>query len=1041
MKKTRKIPREHESRSSSGMLHVIRLLSLVLTLGLSSLLVNANPAKAEPNNSVFAQDDQRTITGVVKDKSGDPLPGVNIYIKGTTKGVITGMDGRYSIEVPANATLVFSFIGFTTQNVVVGNQLVINVELVDETTGLDEVVVTAMGVKAEKKKMNFAVQSVNADDLTSAKTSNFVDALQGKIAGVNFSSTGGSPNAQSQIFIRGISSVHTGQNNEPLFVLDGSPISGGATKAAEINPNIIESVTVLKGAAASALYGQEGANGVILITTKSGQSGDTKVSFNATVKVDQAANVPEIQSMYLRGGNGVYREKSMGGWGPLAPAGTTVYDNVNDFLQDGFMHKYDLSVSGGTDKMTSLLSASVEQHNGVVINDDLTRWNLLMKSTFNITSKLSVNLSLNVTKSGARGSGQIMGSVYSWPIDDNMSYYKKEDGSIRWLYEYEGQNRYESPMNPYWSRNEDYGKTTSVRNIAQSSISYNPIEGLNLTARLSYDNTKSEFESRITPRWPLLPNEVASGVNKAYLGQYWYSAGVNDNITMTSMATYEKEIFTDYKLQLMAGSELKQIKIRSAGLGGYNFVIPGFESMENIASFENDDVNLTHREQNKVGIFGEVKMEYKGIAHVSVTGRNDYSSTMPVENRSYFYPSVTGGIVFTEFFKFPQHIISFGKLRGNWAQVGKDAPPFNLNKYYRGLPLPDGGYGVDPTKASNPFLMPEMTKSWEIGADVRMFRDKTRLDVAYYKTTVENQIVLVRVPLATGLVLQIRNEGVVSNEGFEFTLNQNLIKKGNISWDMTFNFGKNKGRVDDFPGQITEVYHSSAQIGDIRGTAYLHGSTTALSGNDYLRTSNGEIICDELGRPKINPVSSVVIGNREPDFRLGWANKLIYSNLSLSFMFDSRKGGDVANGTLRHLLGTGQAKMLEDFRNREILIKGVVEQPDGSYKPNTVPVIYDQRFVSDYVSPVGKNFIEDGSFIRLSYVTLSYDVTKYVKSLGVKGLTLSATGNNLLLFTKYSGSDPEVSLTGTAAGSGNFGMDYLNVPPTRSLSFSISANF
>lgn len=984
------------------------------------------------------------VKGMVKDKGGMPIPGVNVVVKGTTNGTITDFDGNFKLDVPSNAVLTVSFIGYKSAEISVNNQRVLNIVLQEESISVDEVVVTAMGIRQEKKKMNFAVQSINPEDLTAAKQANFVDALQGTIAGASVSVAGGSPNASSQIILRGISSVNTSQNNEPLFVLDGSPISGGATKAAEINPNIIENVTVLKGAAASALYGQDGANGVILITTKSGKAGEMNVTFNSTIQMDQVANLPEIQNKYLRGGNGVYNEQSKGGWGPLAPVGTKTYNNAENFLETGLYQKYDMSVSGGAEKFTSLISGSYEKHQGVVINDDLDRWNVLIKTNYTINDKLSFNLSANISKKASRGSGQLMGAVYSWPIDDDMSNYKNSDGSIRWLYDYDHsvpESRFSTPLNPYWSRKEDWGKTKTQRNIIQAAVNFLPFNGLNLTGRVSYDNTNSESESKITPRWSLLDDEGVTPLNKEYLGQFWFSDDAIDDLTLSALGTYERNLTEDFKMNLLAGAELKSETTREADMGGFYFKIPGFVSMENIDVFTDDNLDLFHREKNSYGFFGEAKLEYKGLAHISVTGRNDHSSTLPVANRSYFYPSVSGGVVFSELFNIPNGIMNYGKLRGNWARVGKDAPPYNLNKYFRTLPLPDGGYGVDPTKAANPFLKPEMTSSWEIGADLRFFKDKTRFDVAFYKTTVKDQIVNVRVSPTTGMILQVRNEGEISNQGIEVTYDQNIIKRKDYGWDMTFNFSKNEGRVDDFPDQVIEIYHTSAQIGDIRGTSFLHGSTTALSGKDYLRTADGTIVCDENGLPKINPTSTLLIGNREPDFKLSWINKLHYKNLSLAFMFDGRKGGDVANGTYKSLLSSGQAKMLEDYRNREILVNGVVEQPDGSFQPNNKPVIYDQQFVNQYVTTVGSNFVEDGSYIRLSYVTLSYKLDRLVKSWGVKGLTLSATGRNLLLLSEYSGSDPMVSLTGSAGGSGNFGMDNLNVPSVRSYSISVSANF
>ncbi|MGV8827037.1 MAG: SusC/RagA family TonB-linked outer membrane protein [Breznakibacter sp.] len=976
------------------------------------------------------------VKGMVKDKGGMPIPGVNVVVKGTTNGTITDFDGNFKLDVPSNAVLTVSFIGYKSAEISVNNQRVLNIVLQEESISVDEVVVTAMGIRQEKKKLNFAVQSINPEDMMAARPINFVQSLQGNIAGATLNVAGGSPNAGSQIILRGVSSINGGQGNEPLFVLDGSPISGGASGAAAINPNLIENVTVLKGAAASALYGQDGANGVILITTKSGKAGETIVTFNSTIQMDQVANLPEIQNKYLRGGNGVYNEQSMGGWGPLAPIGTKTYNNAENFLETGLYQKYDMSVSGGSEKFTSLISGSYEKHQGVVINDDLDRWNLVLKTNFVVNDKLTLNLSANVINSGSRGSGQLMSPVYAWPIDDDMSNYKNSDGSIRWLYV--ANNKFDSPMNPYWRRLEDWGKSKSQKNIIQGSVVYLPVAGLNLTGRFSYENLNSESESSITPRWPLQNGESANAINNEYLGQYWYGDGFSDRLTLTMLSTYERQLTENLKMSLLVGGEIFRGTGRSAQFGGYQFFVPGWISMNNIDSFNKADIGLGHSERNKVGIFGEARLEYKGVAHISLTNRNDISSTLPKKNRSYYYPSITGGIVFTEFVKIPQGIMNYGKLRGNWAKVGKDAPAYQLDKYYRTLPLPDGGYGVDPTVGTNVDLKPEMASSWEIGADLRFFKDKTRFDFAYYHTKVSNQIVTVRVSPATGMILQTRNEGDLSNKGVEVTYDQRILKRKSYAWDMTFNFSKNIGYVSYLPDQIRELY--GPQMGDIRGASIRRGPALGLVGKDYLRTHSGDLICDENGRPKIDPSTSQ-IGNREPDFKLSWINKVNYKNLSLTFMFEGRKGGDVANGTFRSLLSNGQAKVLEDYRNREILIKGVVEQPDGSYLPNSKPVIYDQRFVNDYVASVSSNFIEDGSYIRLSYVTLSYKLDRVVKNLGVKGLTVSASGKNLLLLTKYSGSDPMVSLTGTAGGAGDAGMDNMNVPSVRSYSISVSANF
>ncbi len=1055
MKEMYEFPVSMKGASSTRIVFLCFVIGLLLISGRQTLFANnidRNLDSAGADISlregffgeaeIFSQDAQVTVVGNVTDASGFSVPGVNVLETGTLNGVVTNMDGRYTISISPQSTLTFSFIGFRTQIVEVGGRSVVDVQLVDEFVGLDEVVVVAMGVKAEKRDLNFAVQSVSAEDLTAGKQNNFVDALQGRIAGVEISGTGGSPSASSQILIRGISSINPAQSNEPIFILNGMHVSGGASKAAEMNPNDIESITVLKGAAAAALYGLEAANGAIIVTTKSGAAGDIKVEFSSTIQMEEAYRVPKIQQMYLRGGLGVYREESMGGWGPLAPEGTQIYDNVDGFLETGIYQKYDLSVSGGTEKFNTYASFSFMDHSGVVPNDYLDRWGLLLKSNYMPSDNLTMSFMANFVQRESRGFGAGMGSVYNWPIDDDISNYKNADGSIRRPY-LSSNNIRNSPISPLWSRYEDTGLSESSRTLLQATITWDIIPDLALTGRVGYDLTHSESHSVVTPRYTLDELEITgtpSSTDFPYLGSYFYGDGKSSVLNGGLMATYSLKLTPDFTLQALAGFDAKQTLGRSIGLGGYHFNVDEWESVMNLLDIRKEDVTMRRTEKNLYGYYGELKFDYQGIVQAGVTARNDYSSTLPVASRSFFYPSFSGGVIFSELLKVQSSVFSYGKLQGNWAKVGKDAPLYRLNKWFRTLPLPDGGYGVDPTRSSNPLLEPEMTTSWEIGLDTRWFNDRTALELAYYSTKVDDQIVEVRVSPSSGNILQTRNEGTISNRGVEVIWSQNILRNA-VKWDVVTNFAHNRGTVDHLPDDILELYHHDGRHGNVAATSYLGGSTLALSGTDYLRNEAGQIVVNENGFPRINASTSLLIGNREADFTAGVLNRISYKKWSLSMMVNLRKGGDVANITLRNLMGSGQAEILEDYRNREILVKGVVEQPDGTYVPNTTPVIFDQTFYNNYVGAVGSNFIEDGSFIRLGYVTLGYDLSNYVKNIGLERLTLSATGRNLLLLTSYRGSDPLVNYTGSAGGAGTFGIDYNNLPTTRSFSFSLNATF
>ncbi len=982
-----------------------------------------------------------TVKGKVVDDNGEAVPGVNIIEKGTVNGVITNFDGEYAIEVPPTSTLIFSFIGFQTQDVLVSGRTAIDIVLTAETMGLDEVVVTAMGVVSERKNLNFAVQAVNAEDLTRDKQSNFVDALQGRVAGVDISGAGGSPNAGSQIVIRGISSIDPGMGNEPIFILNGMHVSGGASKAAEINPNDIENVTILKGAAAAALYGSEAANGAIMITTKSGKSGAVKVSLSSTVQVDRAYRVPELQDAYLRGGLGVYREEAMGGWGPLKPEGIKTYNNVEYYLENGIYQKHDVSVSGGNEKFTTYASASYSDHSGVVPEDNLKRLTVLIKSDYNIRKNLSLGLMANLSNRESRGAGS-MGSIYSWPIDDDMRNYKNANGTPRLLYLHPN-NRYNSPISPYWSRYEDSGKSEAYRTLVQSILKWEPIKNLELTGRIGYDMTNSESLYITTPRW-----ELPEGIDQPtvddlpHVGNMSQSDGKGTVLNFGGLVQYNRDLGDQFSFNVLAGIDFKREEGRSTGFQGFNFKIPGFESFTNLSVMRREDISLNRSREDIYGVFGELKLDYRGIAHVGVTGRNDVSSTLAEDKNSYFYPSFSGGLIFSELLNLNSKIISFGKLRGNWATVGKSTNPYKQHNYFRSWPQhPDEGYGVDPLSSGNRYLDPEFTTSWEVGTDLRLFNNKTRLDFAYYSTFVDGQIVTVRVSHMTGNVLQTRNEGDISNKGLEVTWNQKILTRGKFAWDITTNFAHNDGTVGDLPGDVTEIFHSAGQVGTIRPTSYEYGPIFGVSGKDYLRTEAGDVIVSQDGTPKINASSNLLIGNREADFTIGVENTWKYHNWSLSALVSMRKGGDVVNGTKASLLSSGMDKTLEDYRNRQIVVKGVVEQSDGSFVPNTKPVVFDQLFYSNYYAPVGTNFIEDGSLVRLANVTLAYDMSYLSKQIGISNLKLSVNGRNLFLWTNYSGSDPIINYTGNSGGAGTYGVDYLRTPNTRSVSFNISANF
>ena len=1066
-----------------------------------------------------------TVRGVViSTDDGLPVIGASVLEKGTSNGTITDFDGMYELTVQDGAVLVVSYVGMTTQELkVTGPQM--DVRLSSDAIAMEEVVVTAMGVVQEKKRLNFAVQNIGGEALNESQNSNFVNSLQGKIAGVSVTNAGGSPNSGSQIIIRGISSVNNSQSNEPLFILDGVPVNGGASAAADINPNDIENITVLKGAAAAALYGQDAANGVIMITTKQGEAGKIKVQANGSWQWDQATRLPELQSTYGPGSQGFYKEKTSGGWGPMLNEGQQIYDNIGNFLKTGFYHKYDFSVNGGTEKFQAYASANWSKSEGIIPEDYKQRFGALVKASFTPADWVTFNMNINVSDTKSRSTSGVS-SAYAWPITDDITDYQREDGYPRFRY-LPDVEKYNAPISPLYGIYNDGGVAKATRNVINGSVTLKPVKNLTIVGRVSYDIKNTTSESYTAPRWddtyvrptvtkptaPTLPtaptdhkcpdcdgmhlcptceanyNNAMSAYKSDYskylrdslsyldytdwmLNEYPYnyiltsediknmshsslgaisaSTGRSQLFTAGFNASYKVELPKDFSIDVMAGGEMKMSEGFSTSVYGCDFIIPGTYSLSNTNReyMELSDRTLGHSGRRRFGYFGEIRGDYKGLASLSVTGRWDWSST--INNNPFFYPSITGGVILSELIpgmnETKNNWLSYLKLRGNYAVVGKDAPAYLYDRRFKQFgTYPDGGYGIDPTMSSASMdLAPEMSYSWEVGMDIKFFDNKTRLDVAYYSTKVDNQIVTVRVSPSSGYILQTRNEGAIRNHGVEFTLDQDIIKRKHFNWTMGLNFGLNRGKVTFLPESVAEI--TGPQYGDVFTSAYLGGSTTALTGKDYARNAKGQVIVDENGYPKIDPNKNKLIGNREAKFQAGLNSSMNIYGVQFSFLFDGRLGGDVLNVTGRNLISNGNHKILEQYRGRQVVFEGVTEHTDEAgnvyYEQNTKPITLDYTTIVNYFYNVSTNFIEDGSYIRLSYVTLGYDFAKLMKNQKLfKGLKFNFTCNNVFVLTKYTGTDPVCNASTGQGGTGSAGIDNTPIPNTRSYNLSLTASF
>ena len=646
----------------------------------------------------------RTVTGVVTSASDkEPIIGASVQVQGTTRGAATDLDGKYTLEAQDNDVLVVTYVGMTPQKVKVGGRDVVDIVLQENSQVLEEVVVTAMGQTQEKKKLNFAVQSLNADDVSAGQSANFANSLQGKVAGLQVSTGGSSPNGSTQVIIRAISSINNSQSNEPLVIVDGMPIRGSGSSLGDLNPNDIENMSVLKGAAASALYGQEAANGVIMITTKRGQEGTMQVTATGGWEISNAIHTPKIQNLYEAGGGGFYsRNAASGGWGSYLTSEDRVYDNVGDFLGTGFLQKYDLSLSGGSKKFNAYASASYMNNEGMVPKDYKNRLSVFVKTDFKPSDQVSVQLSANFVNSKSRGFGNSMSSIYAWPINKNMSDYVTKEGRPNWWALYDNWDdrdilndagRITATVSPYYGRYYDKSETEATRMIINGQVSYEPIKDLVFTGKIGYDKGYSNYESYAVPRFVKTdfedPESDAFSKYQHKFGSYTFQPSNSSQLTAQIVGTYKKTFAQDYTLNVLAGAEYKENKGVEASLAGQRFPLEGdFYSFMNtdpsLFSKSGDyNMSLSHTRKNKFGYFGELRFDYKGMAQLSVTGRYDGSSTLKQVDCTYFYPSVTGGLIFSELFHLSNKVFSYGKLRGNWAKVGKDAPAYRFTTSIR----------------------------------------------------------------------------------------------------------------------------------------------------------------------------------------------------------------------------------------------------------------------------------------------------------------------------------------------------------------------
>ncbi len=1033
-----------------------------------------------PMGAVLAQN--ISVSGTVTDKNNEPLPGVYVVLQGTKTGTSTDVDGSYVLSAPADGTLLFTSMGMKDVVVPINGKKVINVTMEEDALMLEDVVITALGIKKERKSLGYAVTDLKSDELMKNKSANAITSLSGKIAGVNITQSSGAAGSGAQIILRGGTSGSEGKDNQPLFVVDGiiydnssnvvgnSAFDGSMRSATtssnrvmDINPDDIENMSILKGPAASALYGSRAANGVVLITTKKGKEGSIEVNLNSKLSTSWAKNLPSVQKEFARGymqdnydNSGkyigtTYNDLAYNSWGERTSAQT--YDNIGNFFEGGLILDESLSISGGTQNSSFYLSGSLYDQDGIVPTTGYRkyafRFNGEQKAgifTFNANAAYSdAHTDRTLTGAalyGSSGTGALY-AVYNWSPFDDMSHYLNEDGTRYRMFD--DMDPWDERDNPYWLVNKNKMYDNVERFTGSVGIKADVAKWWFIQYKLGVDSYTQTASNRI----------AANGAIK----QVWQKGMMSDNtsrfryISHNFISNMNKQ-FGDFDLNLLLGAQIDDTKTDSNYKMAWNFSVPDFFSYANTTT-NNKQFSHAASQKRLAGVFGEFRASWKNMLFLTVTGRNDWTSTLPKENRSYFYPSVSGSFVFTELLP-KSDVLSFGKLRVSWAKVGKDTNPYETatSLWPTGVYLGDK-VGVGNTwSKGNPILKPEMTKSTEIGLEMSFFNNRLHFDYAYYTNDSYDQILSPRGPQSTGYIFFSMNAGNVYNKGMELAISGTPIEKKNFKWDIGLNVAGNRGSVDNLPQGLDVMYVTDVQYAGMQAASFNGGKFMAIAGTEWKRDDNGNVILDKNGMPTYTTSLSEV-GNREAKFSGGLNNTLTWKNLSFNMLWEFRVGGDVVNGTQYAMDISGTSKFSGDIRNRSLTVTGVNEngeavsntwEPDKTYIYNGKEmsgynIIKD--YYTTYYPKESSNYITKVNLLRLRSISLSYDFPQtLLKKVGfIKRASVMASANNLLLFTNYKG-DPEVAAAGAGVGgSSSVGFDYCGVPATAGMTFGINLTF
>lgn len=1000
------------------------------------------------------------VSGVVTDDKGEPIIGASVLVQGTKTGSAADLDGKFTLTIPGNAVLEITAIGYERQVIPLRNRTTLKVILREDAVLLEEaVVVGEFGVKRAARAVGGAVQSVRGAEIAESGRENFVVALQGRIAGLQVTNSGGTPGASSSVLIRGATSISG--NNQPLFVIDGIPMNNKtfdpvtsmavstiedryldfSNRGADLNPEDIESMTVLKGAAAAALYGSDASNGAIIITTKKGKQGKGTVSYSNYFRFDNAYRYPQLQDKYDNGVYGTTNYYNFARYGSPYPVGTTLYNNLENLFQTGITQRHNVSFDAGSDNLTFRASASTHKQTGIVPNTDLTRDNITIAGQGKITKWLSLEASMSyaatTNNKASKGAGGVLDRAMRWPLTDDMREYMDASGTmIRFPNKYQDKD----VLNPYFDLYKNKNYDASQRVISNMSVNVTPFKDFFLKAQVGWDYAMNTYEVIRHPYW---------AASAAGVGTYDQARQTMSYPTLQFISSYKKDI-GKFSATAQVGYHQLEQNSNTMAVHGEKFLVPDFQSINNCTA--GTITSKTNRNNRRLQAFsGSLEFSYNNIAFVTVRGRNDWSSTLPVNNNQYFYPAIDGSFILSDlpFIKAYNETFSYLKLRASWAKVGKDAPPLSIYPALFTSALTGGGYRYDFT-GPNPNLRPEMNTSWEVGLEGRLFRNRMDIDFAYFNTLSADQIITgFRLSYGTGFVLNNMNVGTFRTDGFELRIAGDIIKNRTWLLNMGVNISKGWSEVTDLPANVTEYYNAYTWVsGNLRNGIKVGYPITTITGNDFQTNTNGDILIDPSSGLPLTRGDWTVVGDREPFLKYGFTGQLKYKSLSLSAVLDGRIGATVVNGTKRYMMQQGYSWESVALRERgPVVFKGVLKDGNEETSPtvNTISVKYED--ISTGYSGADANWVEkDINYLKLAEMRLSYSFDRKKLEKATKGLLSAASvfvsGTDLFIITNYSGIDV-VGNSNSAAlgGTGGVGFDSFAIAAPRGLSFGLNVTF